>query len=235
MIRLERLSVVYEDTGTRAVHDLSLEIEPGERVVLLGPSGCGKTTVLKALLGLLPPEARVSGRVDKGGARVSAVFQRPALFPWLTVRQNVAFPLRAAGRAAEDRGGAVTTPLLRMSGLAEWADRLPHQLSAGMRQRASFLRALVAAPDLVVMDEPFSSLDPAARTQLAAEFVEALSRRSVTALFVTHDIREALAVGDRLLVLTPSPGREKARYPLKGRSAEEKEALLLELAAHYES
>lgn len=236
MIKLHGFSVKYLNTGKTAVDSLSLEVKAGERLVLLGPSGCGKTTVLKAILGLLrPDEVETGGTLEKGGVKLAAVFQRPALFPWLDVKRNIAFPFLAAGRGEADRGGAVTGPLLEMCGLKGCGDHLPHQLSAGMQQRVSFLRALADSPDLVVMDEPFSSLDVATKRQLLEDFLAILKRRNITALFVTHDIGEALAIGDRLLVLTASPGRERSRYDLKGSTVQEKEGLLKALAAEYEN
>mgnify|MGYP001585481451 CR=1 FL=1 len=236
MIRVSRLRVEYLDAGKTAVDDLSFEVERGERLVLLGPSGCGKTTVLKAILGLLRPrEARVAGSVETGSSRLSAVFQRPALFPWLSVEKNISFPLLAAGRGKDARVKELTASLLRMGGLEGTGATLPHQLSAGMQQRVSFLRALANSPDLVVMDEPFSSLDVAVKGQILKDFLALLRQGGITALFVTHDIREALAMGDRLLVLTASPARQKKQYSLKGLSAGEKESLLEALAAAYEN
>lgn len=236
MIKVSRLCVEYLDAGKTAVQDLSFEVERGERLVLLGPSGCGKTTILKAILGLLRPrETRLGGAIEKGRAKLSAVFQRPALFPWLSVERNIALPLLAAGRGKESGVKELTAGLLRMCGLEGYGGYLPQQLSAGMQQRVSFLRALANSPDLVVMDEPFSSLDVATKGQLLKDFLELLRQSDVTALFVTHDIREALAMGDRLLVLTASPAREKKQYRLKGLSAGEKEGLLGALAAAYEN
>lgn len=236
MLSLEKLSVKYSSTGRAAVEGLSLDLEPGERLALLGPSGCGKTTVLKAILGLLRrEEASLEGRISRGGAGIAAVLQRPALFPWLSVRSNIAFPLLASGRSSRGEIEAVTDPLLRIGGLEDWAARLPRELSAGMQQRASFLRALAASPELIVMDEPFSSLDVAVKERLMRDFLSILKARPVTVLFVTHDIGEALAMGDRVVVLTAAPGREKARYDLKGLGASERGKLRAALEAEYEN
>ncbi len=236
MISLRGLSVKYLSTGRQAVAGLSLNLQKGERLALLGPSGCGKTTALRALLGLLRyDEAEVSGTINKNSCKISAVFQRPALLPWYTVRANVALPLMTAGCNGEDAGGRLTNPLLKMCGLEQFAEYLPHQLSAGMQQRVSFLRALAVAPDLIVMDEPFSSLDVASKQQLMADFLAILREKNISALFVTHDIREALAMGDRIIVLTSSPAALKKEYSLAGLSAERKDRLFDEIVMEYEN
>lgn len=236
MTGISRLSVTYLATGKKAVGPLSFSIRPGERLAVLGPSGCGKTTVLRAILGLLrPSEARLEGEISLGGAAVSAVFQRPALFPWLTVSSNVAFPLLATGRAKGEDLKKAAAPLLEMARLSEWADRLPGQLSAGMQQRVSFLRALASVPDLMLMDEPFSSLDISTKDRLMKDFLAILKARRTTLLFVTHDIGEALTMGDRILLLTGAPAAPKAEWNLEGLSESGRAGVRKELERGYEN
>jgi len=198
------------DTVTAAAH-VTFDVALGEFVCLLGPSGCGKTSILNVLAGLDAPatgQALVDGQpIDGPGPDRAVLFQDPALFPWLSVRANVELALRLVGTAAEERGSRATS-WLEQVGLADAADAQPHELSAGMRQRAALARALAADPQVLLGDEPFGALDAQARELLQNEvqraWVEARGRK--TFLFVTHNVREAALLADRVLVMSAAPG-----------------------------
>ncbi len=187
-----------------------LALAPGEVTVLVGESGCGKSTLLRLAVGLLAPDR---GTVS-GGAAVSRafVFQSPNLLPWRTVAENVALPLELAGRADP----ALVAACLGAVGLADAADQLPGALSGGMRMRCSLARALVQEPALLVLDEPFSALDAITRRAAWATFQEAWIAREATVLMVTHDIDEAVILGDRVVVVGGQPLalRHELRVPL---------------------
>src|SRR5512146_401267 len=193
-----------------ALHDVNVEIHAGELVCLLGPSGCGKTTLLYALAGHLEP---TGGRISVDGVRVKGpgpdrllVFQEPALFPWLSVRQNLVFPLRASGlsRADADARARAYIPLVQLDG---FEDALPHQLSGGMRMRVQLARALAVDPAVLLMDEPFAALDAQTRSAMHQLLQRIWLRDRKTVVFVTHDVREALVLGDRVVVMAARPGR----------------------------
>jgi NitT/TauT family transport system ATP-binding protein len=193
-----------------ALAGISFGVEAGEIVCLLGPSGCGKTTLLDAIAGFLRP---TSGEVAVGGARVTApgpdrgmVFQEYALFPWMTVAQNVAFGLEIKG--ARDVPGRVAA-LLERFGLAEFQHRFPKDLSGGMRQRVAIARVLALDPPILLMDEPFGALDALTRRNLQDELLRIWSELRKTIVFVTHSIEEALYLADRVVVLTYRPGTIK--------------------------
>jgi osmoprotectant transport system ATP-binding protein len=209
-IRLEGVSKRYAD-GTTAVHELTLDVQPGELAVLVGPSGCGKTTTMKMVNRLIEP---TSGRVLLDGADVAAtspvqlrrrvgyVIQQVGLFPHQTVRDNVAtVPVLLGWDRTRTR--ARVMELLELVGLdpATYADRYPSQLSGGQRQRVGVARALAADPVVLLMDEPFSAVDPVARERLQTEFLRVQRELGTTVLFVTHDIDEAVRLGDRIAVL----------------------------------
>ena len=201
-----RLDTVAKSFGpTRAVAGVSLEIEPGELFAVLGPSGCGKTTLLRLIAGFEAPDAgriEVGGRVMAGDGppvppekrRIGMVFQDYALFPHLTVERNVAFGLRRG-----DRGRVQAT--LELVGLQHKAERFPHELSGGERQRVALARALAPEPEIVLLDEPFSSLDATLRADLRREVELILREAGATTLLVTHDQEEALSLADRLAVM----------------------------------
>lgn len=204
---LEGVVKRFVDVG--AVDGVSLELAPGELLALVGPSGCGKSTLLRLVAGLISPDA---GRVTLGGQVVSdahqqlpperrnvgLVFQEHALFPHLTVEQNVSFGLRDLGRSEAKSRVRESLALVDMT---DFARRYPHELSGGERQRVALARALAPRPTLLLLDEPFASLDPNLRVQLRAAVVEALRSTGTPAVFVTHDQTEALAVGDRIAVM----------------------------------
>ncbi|WP_336922123.1 ABC transporter ATP-binding protein [Aquipuribacter sp. SD81] len=192
--------------------DVTLTAEPGEVLAVLGPSGCGKSTLLRALAGLLTTddedavvrgEVRLDGEVVRGpSARRGMVAQRADLFGWLGVRDNVAWGPRAAGRADALE---VADRLLAETGLDGFADALPAQLSGGMRQRAALAQVLANSPPVLLLDEPFAALDAQNRLRLQEWLRELLRRHGPTVVLVTHDVDEALLLGDRLALLTSRP------------------------------
>lgn len=205
-VRLEGISKSFDDVV--ALDDVSLELEAGTMLALLGPSGCGKTTALRLISGFEQPDAgtvEVNGRqvasptamVPPERRRVGLVFQDLALFPHLSVRDNVAYGIR---RDPDHR--VRTDVLLELVGLSGDGRRMPHELSGGMQQRVALARALAPRPDVLLLDEPFSSLDQAMRTQLRAEVREILREARQSAMFVTHDQGEALTVADKVAVMT---------------------------------
>ncbi|HEY1674096.1 MAG TPA: ABC transporter ATP-binding protein [Streptosporangiaceae bacterium] len=186
-----------------ALEGVSLSVGVGELVCLIGASGCGKSTLLSLVAGL---EAPTSGSVSTGGRRVAFMFQEPALFPWLTAVQNVELPLRANGVGRAERRQRARE-LLDSVHLAGFADKRPHELSGGMRQRVALARALAQDADVLLMDEPFGALDAMTR-DLLHELLEGIWRRQgFSVLFVTHEVREAVRLGDRVVLLSSRPGR----------------------------
>ncbi len=209
-IRLTDVSKVYgRGAGAvLAVDRLSLTVAAGEFVCLIGASGCGKSTLLSVVAGL---DAPTSGQVDTGERRVSIMFQEPALFPWLTARKNVELAMHARNvpRAQRIQRAA---ELLDTVHLAEFADKRPHELSGGMRQRVALARALAHDADVLLMDEPFGALDAMTRDLLHDELERICAERSLTVLFVTHNVREAARLGDRVVLLSSRPGRVIDEY-----------------------
>jgi NitT/TauT family transport system ATP-binding protein len=214
-LALRNLTVVRRSAGgaeITAAADVSFDVQPGEFVCLLGPSGSGKTSVLNVLAGLEAPssgQALLDGQPITGpGPDRAVLFQEPALFPWLSVRGNVELALQFAGVTPEERRERTNRWLANVH-LEGWADAQPHELSAGMRQRAALARALAADPDVLLGDEPFGALDAQARELLQDEvqrvWVESEGRK--TFLFVTHNVREAVVLADRVFVMSAGPGR----------------------------
>lgn len=207
MLRIEHLGKQFGPQVV-ALQDVSLQVQPGEIVALVGTSGCGKSTLLRIVAGL---EAPSTGRVLIGGAPVAGphpavgfLFQEPRLLPWLTVRQNVEFGiahLPTPERAARSAGA------LNRVGLADFAGAWPRQLSGGMAQRAAIARALVARPELLLLDEPFSALDPFTKMDLQDHLLDIWADDRPTLVLVTHDLEEALVLADRVVVLRSRPGR----------------------------
>jgi NitT/TauT family transport system ATP-binding protein len=206
------------DTGeTVAIDDLTFDVQQGEFVVVVGPSGCGKTTMLRCLSGLMSPtdgRIRFHGREVRGvQSGLGVVFQdyTRSLMPWLTVEANVAFGFHGIP-ASERRRRAVEA--LGHVGLAEFADRYPWQLSGGMQQRVAIARAISSEPDLLVMDEPFASVDAQTRTSLESMVLDLWAEADWTGLLVTHDIDEAIFMADRVLVLSSRPSRILESIPI---------------------
>ncbi len=195
-----------------AIAGLDLEVREGEFCVVVGPSGCGKSTLLRILAGLERPTTGTAMVLHRKRRLPAAlVFQGVSLFPWLTVLDNVAYPLWAAGVARRERRAAARAVLARM-GLDGFTRAYPAQLSEGMRQRVAIARALVADADVLLMDEPFSALDEPTRLLLQEELQSLLARTRQTVLFVTHSIDEAVLLGDRVLVLSARPARLRAAF-----------------------
>jgi NitT/TauT family transport system ATP-binding protein len=206
--------VVVEDVGVRyagvngrsAVEGVDFEVREGEFVAIIGPSGCGKSTLLKAIAGLIPT-TRGSVRFRSGAdSRVGFVFQADALLPWKTALANVEVALRLAGGGRSDARTQALS-LLESVGLDGQAGKFPGQLSGGMRKRVALARALAYDPAVFLMDEPFSALDAQTRITVGNFFMRVLEEKQQTVLFVTHDIEEAVACADRVLVLSRGPGR----------------------------
>jgi len=209
VLRVEGVSRVFGHgaSAVQALDRISLEVARGDFVCLVGASGCGKSTLLHLLAGLDSPTA---GSVAVEG-RTALMFQEAALFPWLTLAGNVSLALRLRGVPRRERRDQVTA-LLQMVHLEGFADRRPHELSGGMRQRVALARALAQDADVLLMDEPFGSLDAMTRDLLHAELERLWSDRHFTALFVTHNVREAVRLANRVLVLTSRPGRVSTEF-----------------------
>ncbi|MCP9790769.1 ABC transporter ATP-binding protein [Vulcanococcus limneticus Candia 3F8] len=206
MLQLETVSKTYRN-GFTALEPIDLRIEAGERVAIVGSSGCGKSTLLRLAAGLCPPSTGrvlLHGRpVIKPEPSVGFIFQEPRLMPWLTVEQNVAFGLRGPAR---HRHASVSSALLRV-GLTAYGHYYPKQLSGGMAQRVAIARALASAPQLILLDEPFSALDAIKRAELQEHFLQLWESEQLSTLIVTHDVEEAIVLADRILVMQPHPGR----------------------------
>lgn len=233
-----KINYRLKNTLVQAVEDASFEVMPEEKVILIGPSGCGKSTLLKAVAGFIEPVAgqiSFAGSTDVSpGPDRAVVFQEfDQLFPWRTVLENVAYPLRVTGRSKADAHTEAQS-FIDMVGLGHAARRFPHQLSGGMKQRVAIARALALNPPMLLMDEPFGSLDAITRARLQGDLNRLAERARVALLFVTHSIDEALLLGHRVVVLHGSPstvaavvdvrditGSEHPRYRSVSRSLEE--------------
>jgi NitT/TauT family transport system ATP-binding protein len=191
-----------------ALDGVTLDVERGDFVCLLGASGCGKSTLLNLIAGLDKP---TSGRVDVRAERTGLMFQEAALFPWLTVRGNVEIALKLAGMPRNERR-ARAQELLEMVHLGDFAKRRPHELSGGMRQRTALARALAQDADVLLMDEPFGALDAMTRDLLHDELEALWTATGKTVIFVTHNVREAVRLGDCVVLLASRPGRVAAVY-----------------------
>jgi NitT/TauT family transport system ATP-binding protein len=192
------------------LRDVRFEMAAGEFVSIIGPSGCGKTTLIRIVHGLEPAttgSVSLAGRpVTKPSPSSAMVFQQFNLFPWLTVAENVAFGLRAARFSAADCT-VRTAEFVRLVGLDNFAGHYPHEISGGMQQRVGLARALALDPALLLLDEPFGALDAITREQLQRELAGILAERKTTVVFITHSMDEAILFSDRILVMSPRPGR----------------------------
>lgn len=200
-----------------ALSGISLDVQAGEFLILVGPSGCGKSTLLNIIAGLDTPdsgEVLMNGvPVSKPGPDRSLVFQDGALFPWLNVRRNVEFGLRQRGDSrAEARDRALH--VLEQVGLSRFSESDLHTLSGGMRQRVAIARALAVEPEVLLMDEPFSALDALTREDLYVELQQLWEGHGTTIVFVTHNVREAVTLGDRVMLLASDPGRIQGEFPV---------------------
>jgi NitT/TauT family transport system ATP-binding protein len=211
-ISIQSVSKAYGDgkSTVQALADVNLEVAEGEFICLLGASGCGKSTLLNLIAGLYKVNR---GKIETEGRKVGFVFQEPALFPWLTVAENVDSGMRFAGVPKAEREARVND-LLEMVSLNEFADHRPHQLSGGMQQRTALARALAQETQILLMDEPFGALDAMTRSVLHDELEQIWERTGTTIVFVTHDVREAVRLGDRVVVLSSRPGRVIADHPV---------------------
>ena len=209
-VQLTEVSKAYRTGGSDllALDRVSLTVRDGEFVCIIGASGCGKSTLLNLVAGLDKPTA---GQVDTGNRRVGLMFQEPALFPWLTAGRNVELALRARGVPKAARRVQVDE-LIAAVRLTGFADKRPHELSGGMRQRVALARALAQDADVLLMDEPFGALDAMTRDLLHDEIERISADRTLTVLFVTHNVREAARLGDRVVVLSSRPGRVIEEY-----------------------
>jgi len=211
-VELKGVSHIYvtEQRAALAVSDIDLSLKPGEFVSLIGPSGCGKTTILSIVAGLIKPtEGHVlvdGSEVSSPSGKVGYMLQQDYLFPWRTIWGNALIGLELTGKMTDD-AKAYVNHLLQEMGLSSNKEYMPRQLSGGMRQRVALVRTLATEPDILLLDEPFSALDFQTKLQLENLVVQTLRAHKKTALLVTHDIAEAIAMSDRIVVLEPNPGR----------------------------
>ena len=220
LVQAESVQVTYSG-ALRAIENLSLTIEPGQFVALVGPSGCGKSTLLRVVAGLIAPTAgslTVAGLAPRAArrqsTRISFVFQDATLLPWRSVKGNAALPLElehVPAAARHDRAQQA----IGLVGLGEFASRYPGQLSGGMRMRVSLARALVTEPELLLLDEPFGALDDITRHKLNEDLLALWQSQRFTALFVTHNIAEAVFLSQRVLVMAGRPSRIVADIPIE--------------------
>ena len=211
-VAIDHVSKVFGTQGNalHALDNITLDVAPGEFVCLLGASGCGKSTLLNLVAGLDRP---TTGTIETGDARTTLMFQESALFPWLTARGNVELPLkiRKVPRAERHRKAA---ELLDIVNLSAFAGKLPHELSGGMRHRVALARSLAQEADVLLMDEPFGALDAMTRDVLHEELERVWRETGLTVIFVTHNVREAVRLGDRVILLSSRPGRIVEEYPI---------------------
>ena len=221
-VTLQGISVSYKAAGNSkrllALDNIDLQVRAGEFLCIVGPSGCGKSTLLHLIAGLHKP---TSGQVLVDDSMVQApgtdrilIFQELGLFPWLKVRENVEFGMKMKGIARAERE-AKTSQYLRLVHLGQFEDSYIHQLSGGMRQRVALARALASEPDVLLMDEPFAALDAQTRDLLHDELERIWAETKRTIIFVTHNVREAVRLGDRVVLLTFRPGRVKEEFQVK--------------------
>jgi len=202
----------------QALQDIWLDVQDGEFLVFVGPSGCGKSTLLNIIAGLDPSDA---GEVLENGRKIngpgrdrSVVFQEGAVFPWLTAQKNVEFGLKQMGVSGKERAQRAEH-FLHLVHLSRFRDSYPHELSGGMRQRVAIARALALDPEVLLMDEPFSALDAQTREDLYQQLHEVWERTRKTIVFVTHNVREAVCLGDRVLLFSARPGRIRAEFKIQ--------------------
>jgi NitT/TauT family transport system ATP-binding protein len=198
-------------SGVAALGPIDLDVGKGEFVSLLGPSGCGKSTLLRIIASLDTPTIGAVELDTKGAGNIGFVFQEPTLMPWASVRHNVSLPLRLTRKEDALAADRVTDVLERV-GLADFADAFPRELSGGMKMRVSLARALVTDPDILLMDEPFAALDEITRFQLNDDLLSLWTKLRKTIIFVTHSVFESVYLSQRVVVMTPRPGRLASQF-----------------------
>lgn len=197
----------HKRTQLSALDNVSFAVQPGEFVCLVGPSGCGKSSLLNLISGIEQPSA---GNIIVEG-KIGFMFQEAALFPWLKVKDNITFGLKMQGMPSVEQQPLLER-YLQLIHLEEFADSYPHQLSGGMKQRVALARTLILQPDILLMDEPFAALDAQTRELLYSELQRILPATKTTVVFVTHNVREATCLGDRILVFSARPGKIKKEF-----------------------
>ena len=221
LIEIERVSKIFATTDgepTWAFQDVSLDVAAGEMVCVVGPSGCGKTTLLNLIAGFFEPtdgEIRLDGEpIRQPGPDRGVVFQEYALFAWLSARRNIEFGMRMRGvTSAECRRRS--DAYLKLIGLERAADRYPHELSGGMRQRIAVARALVNEPRVLLMDEPFAAVDAMTRASLQSELLRIWQQLKLAVFFITHNVEEAIYLSQRIVLMSPHPGRVQEIIPIE--------------------
>jgi len=197
--------------ATLALRDVSVDVADGEFLCLVGASGCGKSTLLNLIAGLDRP---TEGTIDLGGRKVAFMFQEATLFPWLSLERNIELPLKLAGMSKASRGARVEE-LLEMVHLGGRGRLKPHELSGGMRQRGALARVLAQQADIILMDEPFAALDAMTRDSMHDEIERIWAELGLTIVFVTHNVREAVRLSDRTILMESGPGRVKTEFPIE--------------------
>lgn len=225
MVRVDNVTVNFHSPAGEvpALRDFCLDVTKGEFISIVGPSGCGKSTLLNVIAGLIAPnrgEVRINGKTVSGPSRfVGYMLQNDHLFEWRTIWKNVLLGLEVLGNLNED-SKAYAAELLKKYGLADFKNSYPSQLSGGMRQRVALIRTLAVKPEILLLDEAFSALDYQTRLVVSDEVKRIIMREGKTAILVTHDIAEAISMGDRIIVLTRRPGRVKKEYRIEVTCAE---------------
>jgi NitT/TauT family transport system ATP-binding protein len=220
LLSIRELGKRFLSRGTivRAVENVSLDIQQGEFVTIVGPSGCGKSTVLNILAGLYPPssgEILIEGKPVSGlNPEIGYITQQDNLLPWRTLRNNVLLPIEFREGGVNEKAQERVSALIKRVGLSGFENHYPHELSGGMRQRANIIRTLVYNPRVILMDEPFGPLDAQTRLTLQNQLLQLWEEERKTIIFITHDLTEAIALADRVVVMTGRPGGVKSVTPI---------------------
>ncbi|ODT81788.1 MAG: nitrate/sulfonate/bicarbonate ABC transporter ATP-binding protein [Pelagibacterium sp. SCN 64-44] len=229
-LRLEQIGHSY--FGKSIIENFNLTLEPGEVVALIGPSGCGKTTILQIAAGLVDA---TSGSITRAYSRHAVVFQEPRLLPWMTTLDNIAYGLRVSGTPRGAARAAAAERALQVGLEVGDFAKYPVELSGGMRQRAAVARALAVRPEVLYFDEPFTAVDVGLKRVLQDLVIEAAARESFSALFVTHDLAEAVRIADRLLVLSTRQGGVIAEHDIAGLPGQRSNREIFELVEEWSS